>query len=207
MRLFFPRISGINFHLNEKHAFYSQTEQVEWCYPWLIAFGKPCFRKGLGNYCKTRVKLQFISRKRSDRLSASLTLQFGRLLLWQEITLNQWLSEDVRGPWTTNFPGPRPSIFFSLSSFSPLLSVSRDPFISGAPGHCPPMPPTRYATPQHSRCLPFTKKSYILRPFLANYVRRCLIACPIRHINLQGKTLSKKGDLYIALHASRRKYC
>ena len=27
---FFPRISRINLHLNEKHAFHSQTEQVEW---------------------------------------------------------------------------------------------------------------------------------------------------------------------------------
>ena len=47
-----------------------------------------------------------------------------------------------------DFPGgpPRPSLF-SLSSFSPFsLSVSRVPFSSGAPGHCPPMPPTRYAT-------------------------------------------------------------
>ena len=38
---------------------------------------------------------------------------------------------------------PRPSIFFSFSSSS---SPFWGPFSFGAPGHRPPMPPTRYAT-------------------------------------------------------------
>ena len=56
-------------------------------------------------------------------------------------------SEDVRGPWTTDFPGPLPLpclfLIFFFSFFSLSLGAS---FSSGAPGHCPPMPPTRYAT-------------------------------------------------------------
>ena len=56
-------------------------------------------------------------------------------------------SEDARGPWTTDFPGgPAPPFSFLYLPFLPFLSVSRGPFSSGAPGHCPPMPPTRYAT-------------------------------------------------------------
>ena len=31
----------------------------------------------------------------------------------------EWRSEDVLGPWTTDSPGPCPSLFFSFSSFSP----------------------------------------------------------------------------------------
>ena len=73
--------------------------------------------------------------------------------------------------------GPRPSIwkvsflflfflffssfsflFFSFlffSSFAFLVSFSGAPFSSGAPGHCPPMPPSRYATapPPHDTAL------------------------------------------------------
>ena len=39
--------------------------------------------------------------------------------------------------------------FLFFSSFS-ILSLSRGPFSSGAPGHCPPMPPSRYATDEIS---------------------------------------------------------
>ena len=65
--------------------------------------------------------------------------------------------------------GPRPSIwkvsflfsflpllfFLFFSSFAFLVSFSGAPFSSGAPGHCPPMPPSRYATapPPHDTAL------------------------------------------------------
>ena len=40
------------------------------------------------------------------------------------------------------------SFFFSILHFLFFLSLSLSgaPFSSGAPGHCPPMPPSRYAT-------------------------------------------------------------
>ena len=48
------------------------------------------------------------------------------------------------GPVDNGLPGgPVPPFICLFSSF---LSVSWGPFSSGAPGHCPPMPPTRYAT-------------------------------------------------------------
>ena len=37
-------------------------------------------------------------------------------------------------------------LFVFHSSFYFCLSLFRGPFSSGAPGHCPPMPPSRYAT-------------------------------------------------------------
>ena len=58
---------------------------------------------------------------------------------------SQWRSEDVRGPWTTEFPGPPPLPFLYLP-FLPFLSLRGTLYSSGTPGHCPPMPPTRYAT-------------------------------------------------------------
>ena len=47
-----------------------------------------------------------------------------------------------------------PFLFFFLfySSFSLFpVSLSRGPFSSGTPGHCPPMTPSRYATAQNQR--------------------------------------------------------
>ena len=36
--------------------------------------------------------------------------------------------------------------FLFFSSFAFFVSFTGTPFSSGAPGHCPPMPPSRYAT-------------------------------------------------------------
>ena len=52
--------------------------------------------------------------------------------------------------------GPRPSFLFSLSSFSPFSLSLGAPVSSGAPGHCPPMPPTRYATASRTQYIKLT---------------------------------------------------
>ena len=69
----------------------------------------------------------------------------------------QWRSEDVRGPWTTDSPGPAPPFSFYYLPFLLFSMSAGAPFSSGAPGHCPPMPPTRYATET------YTATSYIER--------------------------------------------
>ena len=53
------------------------------------------------------------------------------------------------GQWTLLAPAPPFIIFLYLPFLLFSLSV-RAPFSSGAPGHCPPMPPTPYATEEQA---------------------------------------------------------
>ena len=81
----------------------------------------------------------------------------------EKLSLCQWRSEDVRGPWTTDSPGPAPPLSFLYLPFLIFsLSVGAR-FSSGAPGHCPPMPPTRYAT-----ALCNVKKRQVVSPYFEN---------------------------------------
>ena len=45
----------------------------------------------------------------------------------------QWHSEDIRGQWTRDSPGPCPSLFFSSSSFSPFSLCLLGPPLAPGP--------------------------------------------------------------------------
>ena len=95
----------------------------------------------------------------------------------------QWRSEDVWGPWTMDFPRLPPRLFLFCIFFFSFFSLSlRAPSSSGAPGHCPPMPPTCFATVSKKKAI--CKPIFFPRPYLSMFFKNFVQDLSIQILNL-----------------------
>ena len=101
---------------------------------------------------EVRIIINSVSSKASRTKQTALVDNYSRH--------EQWRSEYVLAPVDNRLSGPSapPFSFLFFLFFFSSLSLGA-PFSSGAPGHCPPMPPARYATGHEQ----FKTRSYFIR--------------------------------------------